>query len=264
MINFVEGNAVDKLAELLNTQLRWCYCLTSVPYYSQIDYGFEQQLGLEPTSNAYIEAMVSVFHLIYQGMDEGGVLWLNIQDTINGYSTVRSGGRRQGNISFRRKPEEGYRSGEPLRIPERLTERLCQQGWFLLETKIWDKGQSSQPHRGQRTGTTHESIIIMGKSRYSRPKLHIRADVETVLRIALTKHRNHPCPMPYDLAHRLLSCATRDRATLIDPFCGTGTSLIAAHDYAYDAIGIDLDIGIAQEEVRLKCTDIFWGISRYA
>jgi len=51
------------------------------------------------------------------------------------------------------------------------------------------------------------------------------------------------------LARRLLGCGTRQRATVLDPFCGTGTSLLAAGERGYDAIGIDLDTGLAAAAV---------------
>ncbi|MEA5465291.1 DNA-methyltransferase [Leptothoe sp. PORK10 BA2] len=244
----IEGESVRVLAKLLNEGYSWHYCVTSPPYFSQIDYGHGSQIGLESTSDKYIKAVAEVFNLIYQGMDDGGVMWLNIQDTISGYSTVRAGGRRQAEVSLRRKPEHGYRPSEPLEIPSRLVAQLREQGWILIERQIWDKGQSSQPHRGQRTGSCHEDILVLGKSRYSRPRFGIRADTASVLPYPPIKtNKQHPCQMPLALAKRFLWRTTKKPATVIDPFCGYGTSLWAAQEHGHESIGIDLDITAAKD-----------------
>lgn len=266
MIQLGEGNSLEVLAKLIDAGISWDYCITSPPYYSQIDYGHADQIGLEPTSQAYIEAVAGVFARVYQGMSDGGVLCLNIQDTINGYSTVRAGGRRQAEVSFRRKPEPGYRSSEPLEIPSRLVQRLRQQGWILIERLIWDKGYSSQPKRGCRSGSTFEDVLVLGKSRYSRPRFYINPGALSILREPPVKShsKTHPCPMPMGLVTQLLIRANRTAGTVLDPFCGSGTVLWEAHGYGYDAIGIDLDIHNAQMLRTELGSELLRGIHRYA
>jgi DNA modification methylase len=53
--------------------------------------------------------------------------------------------------------------------------------------------------------------------------------------------RNHPAPFPLDLATRLVRMFSFDGDTVLDPFCGTGTTMIAALRYGRNSIGIDIE-----------------------
>jgi DNA modification methylase len=53
--------------------------------------------------------------------------------------------------------------------------------------------------------------------------------------------RNHPAPFPLQLATRLVRMFSFHGDTVLDPFCGTGTTMIAALRYARNSIGIDID-----------------------
>ena len=53
--------------------------------------------------------------------------------------------------------------------------------------------------------------------------------------------RNHPAPFPLELAIRLVRMFSFHGDTVLDPFCGTGTTMIAALRYERNCIGIDID-----------------------
>ena len=53
--------------------------------------------------------------------------------------------------------------------------------------------------------------------------------------------RNHPAPFPLELASRLVRMFSFANDTVLDPFCGTGTTMIAAIRYGRNSIGIDTD-----------------------
>jgi site-specific DNA-methyltransferase (adenine-specific) len=53
--------------------------------------------------------------------------------------------------------------------------------------------------------------------------------------------RNHPAPFPLELATRLIRMFSFYGDTVLDPFCGTGTTMIAALRYARNSIGIDIE-----------------------
>jgi site-specific DNA-methyltransferase (adenine-specific) len=53
--------------------------------------------------------------------------------------------------------------------------------------------------------------------------------------------RNHPAPFPLELATRLVRMFSFNGDTVLDPFCGTGTTMIAALRYGRNSIGIDID-----------------------
>jgi modification methylase len=53
--------------------------------------------------------------------------------------------------------------------------------------------------------------------------------------------RNHPAPFPLKLATRLVRMFSFSDDTVLDPFCGTGTTMIAALKYGRNSIGIDIE-----------------------
>jgi site-specific DNA-methyltransferase (adenine-specific) len=58
----------------------------------------------------------------------------------------------------------------------------------------------------------------------------------------VSKARNpHPCPIPYELARRIVLTTTEPGDMVVDPFCGSGTVLQAATDAGRRAVGFDID-----------------------
>ncbi len=51
----------------------------------------------------------------------------------------------------------------------------------------------------------------------------------------------HPCPIPYELARRIILSTTNEGDTVCDPFCGSGTVLLAARDTGRKFIGFEMD-----------------------
>jgi len=53
--------------------------------------------------------------------------------------------------------------------------------------------------------------------------------------------RNHPAPFPLELALRLVRMFSFTGDTVLDPFCGTGTTMIAAMRTGRNSIGVEID-----------------------
>jgi site-specific DNA-methyltransferase (adenine-specific) len=53
--------------------------------------------------------------------------------------------------------------------------------------------------------------------------------------------RQHPAPFPLELAHRLVRMFSFAGDTVLDPFCGTGTTMLAALNVGRNSIGVDID-----------------------
>jgi len=53
--------------------------------------------------------------------------------------------------------------------------------------------------------------------------------------------KNHPAPFPLELANRLVRMFSFVGDTVLDPFAGTGTTLLAALSAQRDAIGVEID-----------------------
>src|SRR5262249_31929086 len=53
--------------------------------------------------------------------------------------------------------------------------------------------------------------------------------------------RNHPAPYPLELAERLIRMFSFVGDTVLDPFLGTGTTMLAAMRYGRNSIGYEID-----------------------
>lgn len=248
--HFHQGDAIATLDRWLQEGRRWDYCLTSPPYFQQVDYELIGQYGLEATLELYLLQQVKVFSRILAGLAEGGVCWIIIGDTMNNYSPVRAKHQRRqpGQWRHRRAFQQSYREKEPLRVPFHLAEWLRETGWMLRKDLVWDKGQSGQVGKGDAPGECHESVLMLGKwSRRDRPYLNTFPLKSSVLRHAPAKHPNHPCVFPQSLAAELLETCQQPAATIIDPYLGTGTTARAATPLGHSCLGIDLDLSDAKD-----------------
>jgi len=53
--------------------------------------------------------------------------------------------------------------------------------------------------------------------------------------------RNHPAPFPYDVATRLVRMFSFYGDTVVDPFCGSGTTMLAALNCHRNSIGVEVE-----------------------
>jgi modification methylase len=53
--------------------------------------------------------------------------------------------------------------------------------------------------------------------------------------------KEHPAPYPLELASRLVQMFSFTGDTVLDPFCGTATTMVAALKHGRNSIGIGLD-----------------------
>lgn len=58
---------------------------------------------------------------------------------------------------------------------------------------------------------------------------------------------DHPAPFPKELVTRLVRMFSLKGDTILDPFCGTGTTLKAAFDLGRNGIGYDVNLDYVQE-----------------
>jgi len=108
-----------------------------------------------------------------------------------------------------------------------------------------------------------------GKKSSLHPFGPLVSDVWTdIHRIKHNKYRDdHPCQLPIHLLERLILMSTDENDIVLDPFVGTGTSIIAAKRLGRNYIGIDIDkkyINITknklkQESPNSKIDDIWVG-----
>ena len=72
--------------------------------------------------------------------------------------------------------------------------------------------------------------------------------------------RQHPAPFPYELAYRLVRMFSFHSDTVLDPFCGTGTTMVAALRTGRNSIGVEIDAEycrIAARRLRDETSNLF-------
>ena len=118
-----------------------------------------------------------------------------------------------------------------------LARAAFQAGWPIDSLLIWDKGANGPGDMG-RLRNTYEMV-----AQFSAPDFaFIRGnrDIWTEPRIqSATKDRQHPAEKPVPLFRRLI--VETGATSLLDPFTGSGSALVAAKDAGIRAIGIEIE-----------------------
>jgi site-specific DNA-methyltransferase (adenine-specific) len=72
--------------------------------------------------------------------------------------------------------------------------------------------------------------------------------------------KNHPAPFPLELASRLVRMFSFVGDTVIDPFCGSGTTMVAALKHGRNSIGVEIDLEycrMAARYLKAESPDLF-------
>lgn len=82
-----------------------------------------------------------------------------------------------------------------------------------------------------------QPVLFYGKD----PKPITRKEPNSYACVEAAVKNGHPCPKPLGLMKWLVARASLPGETVLDPFMGSGTTLVAAKDMGHRAIGIELE-----------------------
>lgn len=165
------GDCRERLAELPDQSVN-CV-VTSPPYFGLRDYGHGDQMGAEPTPEAFVAALVDLFREVRRVLRDDGTVWLNLGD-----SYAQQGGRGvQGSTSQRKgrsnveaqtrkgssRPPAGLKAKDRLMIPARTALALQADGWWLRDEIVWHKPRTTPHPVKDRTVSAHEMIYLLSK-----------------------------------------------------------------------------------------------------
>jgi DNA modification methylase len=152
-------------------------CVTSPPYWGLRDYGIDNQLGLEPTPDAYVANMVAVFREVRRVLRDDGTCWLNLGDSYAGSGKGREadgthqlGGKQGTNggtvIGLLDKTPcgDGLKPKDLVGIPWRVAFALQADGWWLRSDVIWHKPNPMPESVTDRPTKSHEYMFLLTKS----------------------------------------------------------------------------------------------------
>jgi site-specific DNA-methyltransferase (adenine-specific) len=145
-------------------------CVTSPPYFGLRDYGQDRQIGLEPTPDEFVAAMVEVFREVHRVLADDGTLWLNLGDTYasawvcNRRNVVGSGSMENGKRENRpNRLVNGLKEKDLIGIPWRVAFALQADGWYLRQDIIWHKPNPMPESVTDRCTKAHEYVFMFSK-----------------------------------------------------------------------------------------------------
>ena len=214
--------------------------VTSPPSNLGKEYGGERPD--QKTYQDYLTWTAEWIRACHDVLEEGGRLCLNLPLDIN--------------VQFHRDGSRGSR-----KLPVLLDIAAQLEGWEYNTTIIWNEGNVSR-----RTAwgsyclatdpwinTAAEAILVLSKGSRKRPAKGRTSMIGPAEFKAWTlgvwdfpgenpRRVGHPAPFPEELVRRLLLLYAFREDTVLDPFCGSGTTLVVAKQLGVaHAIGFDLN-----------------------
>lgn len=190
--------------------------ITSPPY--NVGKEYDNDLTLDE----YLTLLTTVFSEVHKKLVTGGRACINI-------------------ANIGRKPY--------IPLHAMVIEIMMDLGFLMRGEIIWDKSASGGGSCAWGSWLSasnpvlrdyHEYILVFSKDSYSKNKMQVKKDtIERDDFIEWTrsvwtfpavnaKKIGHPAPFPVELPHRLINLYSYEGDVILDPFCGSGTTAIAA------------------------------------
>ncbi len=229
--------------------------VTSPPYWSLRDYKIDEQIGRDEMLADYIRGLVSTFNKIRRVLRRDGTVWLNVGDAYtSGNRRYRAPDRknRARAMSVRPPTPQGLKPKDLIGLPWRIAFALQDAGWWIRSEIIWNKPNAHPESVRDRPTKAHETVFLLSKSQDyyydveavrgpNGRRLRTTWDIPTEPR---KRHHavldDHPAVMPASLARRCVELSSRMGSVVLDPYAGSGTTLLAAKELGRRWVGIEL------------------------
>jgi site-specific DNA-methyltransferase (cytosine-N4-specific) len=241
--------------------------VTSPPFYGQRDYGAKGQIGLEEHPQQFIEQLVACFESARPVLAENGSLWVNLGDTYwSGKGEHKSGESKQSARRFGLRPQDRTGDGllckpkQLLLIPHRFAIAMQDKDWIVRNDNVWVKPNPIPDQVRDRCSMSHEYMFHLVKSRwyyFNKDAVGRKSETGSILPPpdtweippARCSHR-HKARFSEELVRIPILSTTPQHGVVLDPFGGSGTSLLFARKNGFRAIGIDIKKEFCQSMVE--------------
>ena len=269
MNEIINGDCLEVLKTLESESIN-CV-ITSPPYWQLRDYGWNGQWGLEKTYQEYLEHLWQLMDEIYRVLKPDGTVWINLGDTYssNRWTTAPSSTGISGvyaDISTTKDINEPNKC--LLLIPHRFAIGAVDRGWILRNDIIWAKRNGMPESVTDRFSKKHEFVFFMVKSQkyyfdldsirdkhtpksasigitskdfhYDNPLGKNPGSVSDFWGIPTTpSSEKHFATFNTKLIDKPIIAGCPEGGIILDPFCGTATTLLRAKQLKRNYIGIE-------------------------
>lgn len=225
-INKIYCKSSENMSELPDNSVH--LMVTSPPY--NVGKEYDDDLSI----SEYQNLLKNVFEETYKKLDTGGRACINI-------------------ANIGRKPY--------IPLHSMIIETMLDIGYIMRGEIIWDKSASAggscawgswKSASNPVLRDIHEYILVFCKESYSKKKVKEKKDTITrddflewtksiwTFPTVSAKKIGHPAPFPLELPHRLINLYTYEDDVVLDPFCGSGTTCVAALKNNRKFIGYDI------------------------
>ena len=214
--------------------------VTSPPYWGLRDYDNAAQIGFDETYEQYLLRLKQVWKECHRVLTETGSLWVNINKRQIG--------------------------GELLLFPKDIVRNALEVGFHLKDIVIWNR-LISVPTTGEfNLADRYEFILFFTKRKegyYFDAKAGFASDylvpgIETMGNVwklyrkignisdevkVMIKEREikHTAIYPNELVRRVVLLCSRPKDVVLDPFAGSGTTLVVANQLGRRWVGFELN-----------------------
>ena len=247
----VHGHAVDALDLVPEESVQTV--VTSPPYWSLRDYEVDRQIGRDDSLEEYVSGIVDTFAKVRRVLAADGTVWLNVGDSYtSGNRTYRAPDRknRARAMAVRPPTPEGLKPKDLIGVPWRLALALQEDGWWLRSEVVWCKPNAHPESVRDRPTKAHETVFLLSKNQnYYYDEEAVRGPngrrLRTIWEIPTEPRKrpngeDHPAVMPMALARRCLRMTSMAGDFVLDPYAGSGTTLLAAQSMDRRWVGVEL------------------------
>jgi len=229
--------------------------VTSPPYWDIKNYRSTRQIGLGQSYGEYLDQLCAVGVRLGTVLRAGRFLCWVIGTHVS--------------------------DGELRHIPADSIRIFRDLGLLLRKELIWAKPKGTQglwqrgttqflrdkPYPGQvNINIQHEFILVFQKPgefpvrpEYRLDEPFIKSVAWSVWELPVSRVKGHPAPFPVELPARLIELLSYPGEVILDPFAGTGTTLIAALQRGRRAVGYEINEGfcrLAADRLRAQTAQL--------